>query len=58
MLTMLERPHKTNLEEITHREASLSGCEILYKFEKTTSFFNFSGTTGRKRPVEMSPTKH
>jgi hypothetical protein len=32
--TSLERPCQTNLEEITCREASLSGCEILCKFKK------------------------
>jgi hypothetical protein len=34
VLTVLERPRKTNLEEIICQEASLPGCEILCKVKK------------------------
>ncbi len=46
VLTSLERPHQTNLEEIICREASLPGCEC--KFKKHL-FWTFQGQLGKKR---------
>jgi hypothetical protein len=46
LLTSLARLHQTNLEDITRREASLPGWEMLCKCKKM-SFWNFAGTMGQ-----------